>query len=585
MTKPSAAMILKRVVVLTNGREGSSRTGERTGEARYEILPGNIRPSLVVSVVAVVALLPVIVLGIPNGADLFNHYRLALPFYDSIRAGVFYPGWLAESNNGLGDPRFRFYPPGLYYVLAATRILFGNWYAGSIACLVFLSVLAGVGLYFWARMFFEPKIAMWAGIFFTIAPYHLNQIYQASLLSEYAACSVLPFAFAFVERICRRRNAYDIAGLSASYALLILTHLPLAVIGSLSLAVYALLRLERKHVVATLVRLACGVFLGLAASAFFWTTMLAELGWIKGNSVHPNSYYDYHFNFVFSPAALANRNTWYANVLTLALLGFFLPAIVLVNRSLKQEPRRLFAVSILFVASLLMATPLSRPIWAIVPKLSEVQFPWRWLSITSMAGSLLLAASIPKWNERIGNLRPRDFAIAFGFILSLAFTVTEVVRDSDYLGRARFEPVLQEIRGAISFKDWLPIWVHDFLQVQKMSGQVDAGTRAVTVISWESERRVFHIEAGPAVMARVRTYFYPHWKASETWRALTTSAAPDGVLLVAVPEQAADVEVVFREPVRVRIAASASIVALILIATLAFLGWGRRFRIFPRHGI
>ena len=159
MTKPSAAMILKRVLVTTNRREGTSPPTPVT-EVGSRTVPNTVRPALIVSAVAVAAFLPIVLFGIPNGADLFNHYRFALPFYDSIRSGVFYPGWLAESNNGLGDPRFRFYPPGLYYLLATTRTLFGDWYVSSIACLILLSVLAGLGVYFWARMFFEPKLAM-----------------------------------------------------------------------------------------------------------------------------------------------------------------------------------------------------------------------------------------------------------------------------------------------------------------------------------------------------------------------------------------------------------------------------------------
>ena len=583
MTKPSAATILKSIPVLTVQRESSPGTSQRFYDKTLKNTLSsqrgqNLRPALVVTVVAACALLPIIVWGLPNGADLWNHFRFALPFYDSIRSGTFYPGWLAESNDGLGDPRFRFYPPGLYYLLAAARVLSGDWYAGSIASLVLLSVLGGLGVYFWARSFFEPKVAMWAGILYTIAPYHLNEIYQASLLSEYAACSILPFAFAFVERICRKRNAYNVAGLGACYALLILTHLPLTVIGSISLAVYALFRIERRNFRVTLVQLALGVFLGIAASAFFWTTMVAELSWIKGNSNQPNSYYDYRVNFLFSPTALANRNTWYANLLTLALLGFFLPAIVLVHRFLKKEWRGLRALAILFVGSFLMATPLSRPIWALVPKLSEVQFPWRWLSITTLVGSLLLAAGISTWRERIGSLRPRDLAIGLCFCLSLVFIVTQVVRDCEYLGRARVQPMLQEIRGTVSFKDWLPIWAHEFLQVEKMRGNVEAGTRAVNVTSWEPLRRTFHIDEGPAGIARVRTYFYPHWVATEEGSSLSTSAAADGVLLIAVPAQAADIEVVFREPGRVRIAALVSTIAWVLIVGLAVFGWLRRTR-------
>src|ERR1700716_2485596 len=295
------------------------------------------RNVMIVAVVAIAALLPIMIFGIPNGADLPNHLRFALPFYESIQAGHFHPGWLAESNYGLGDPRFIFYPPGLYYLLSASRMITGQWFSASILVFLFLSVAGGLGAYFWARTIFSPAVAMWTGILYTLAPYRLNELYQASLLSEYAACSILPFAFAFVERVIRRKSVYDVIGLGAAYALLILTHLPITVIGSLALTAYALIRIERKFLLATLARLALGVTLGLAASSFFWTSMLAELSWIKGNSAGLNPYYDYRLNFLFSSAALTNRNTWYANILALAMIGFFLPGLVFIRRSFKQE--------------------------------------------------------------------------------------------------------------------------------------------------------------------------------------------------------------------------------------------------------
>ncbi|MFS8086534.1 MAG: 6-pyruvoyl-tetrahydropterin synthase-related protein, partial [Acidobacteriota bacterium] len=241
----------------------------------------DLRFAFIVAAVGVAVLLPIVILGIPNGADLPNHFCFAQPFYEAVQSGHWYPGWLAESNDGFGDPRFRFYPPGLYYLLSAARALTGGWYSGTIAVAVFLSVTGGLGAYFWARTLCQPKLAMWAGLLYTIAPYHLNELYQASLLSEYAACSILPFAFAFVERICRKRSIGDLCGLAVSIALLILTHLPLAVIGSISLGLYAALRLERKRILSTIAHLVGGVLLGLAASAFFWATMLAELPWIK----------------------------------------------------------------------------------------------------------------------------------------------------------------------------------------------------------------------------------------------------------------------------------------------------------------
>src|SRR5260370_20174079 len=138
MSKPSVAMILNSVPVSTSQRESSPGSSQQFYDNNLNNTLSsqsgqNFQPALVVTVVAVCALLPIIVLGLPNGADLWNHFRFALPFYDSIRSGTFYPGWLAESNDGWGDPRFRFYPPGLYYLLAAARMLSRDLSAGALA--------------------------------------------------------------------------------------------------------------------------------------------------------------------------------------------------------------------------------------------------------------------------------------------------------------------------------------------------------------------------------------------------------------------------------------------------------------------
>ena len=60
--------------------------------------------------------------------------------------------------------------------------------------------------------------------------------FKRSMLAEFAGAAVLPFAFLFVERVCRHRRRQDIAGLAVSFALLLLTHLPLAIIGSIALS-------------------------------------------------------------------------------------------------------------------------------------------------------------------------------------------------------------------------------------------------------------------------------------------------------------------------------------------------------------
>src|SRR5690349_11371277 len=227
---------------------------------------------LLVVGVSVLAVVPVLLFGVPSNRDLSNHFRFALPFYDAIAGGNFYPSWLAESNGGYGDPSFRFYPPAFYYLLAAARFLVGNWYDATLVVFVLVSIVSGLGIYFWARSFLMPQTAAFAGIFYALAPYHLNQLYQAAMLAEWAGGAVLPFVFAFVDRVCDRGKARDIAGLAVSYAVLLFTHLPLAVIGSMALLVYTLVRLGSDGQLLKLAKLSFGVVLGLSLSAVYWVT-------------------------------------------------------------------------------------------------------------------------------------------------------------------------------------------------------------------------------------------------------------------------------------------------------------------------
>lgn len=532
-------------------------------------LSADFRALILVSLVAVIVLVPVMIWGVPAGADLANHYRFALPFFDSLQNGNFRPGWLAESNGGYGDPRLRFYPPALYFLLAAAHSVAG-WYWATIACFVFLSALGGFGVYLWARCYLAPNRAMWAAICYAFVPYRLNELYQASLLAEYCACAVLPFVFAFVVRVCRRGRTVDIAGLALSFALLILANLPLAVIGSISVLIFACLQVKRDRIVLQTTRLGFGFLLALGVSAFYWVGMLAELPWIKGNDVNSNVYYDYRANFLFSSAALDNRNTWYANLLALVLVGFVSPTVVAITRKMQRDTK---AVTGLLFFSFLMATPLSRPLWAVIPRLSQIQFPWRWLAVASLAGSVLIAFSIDKWIEVIKTpIRPVKLVPLLGFALSLFFIGSQIVWDGEYLNRQKFDSLLPRLGEAASFKDWLPFNARPFVALPKMNSKIEAESRAVEVLAWEPELRRFRIAPGTSQTARIRTYYYPSWTATVDGQAVPLNSDANGVCVITLPTHATTIEMRFGPA---RFASASKITSTVSAALLAALFFGQ----------
>ena len=517
--------------------------------------------------VCVAVILPAVLWGVPSNLDLTNHFRFTLPFYDAIAGGNIYPSWLAESNGGYGDPSFRFYPPALYYLLAASRFLIGDWYGATLVVFIVLSVVSGLGIYFWSRSFLSSQTAAWAGIFYALAPYHVNQLYQAAMLAEWAGSAVLPFVFAFVDRVCQRGRPRDIAGLAFSYGILVFTHLPLAVIGSMALLVYALVRLESPGKLRQLAKLSLGVVLGLTVTAVYWVTMISEVSWIAADRLEPNSLPGYGRNFLLSSLSPDNLTVWWVNILTLMTLLLCAPAILLCFRSSTSQRQVIRPIIIVTAFALFMSLPLSWPIWRVVRPLQDTQFPWRWLAIFSMGAAIIAAAALPLVvNAAIKLDRAKRILIFGAMAIAVAFTFSHSVREAVYFPRTKFESMATGVRGTPSLNYWIPVWAKP--NPRKMETPVEIADREVTVTNWQPEQRSFLVTAGVATEARIRSFYYPHWIARNETGILPTRADKDGALLISLPQQATSVELDFREPARTKFSTTASLSGLIILGGL-----------------
>ena len=543
-----------------------SLTENQPGIVTWKSALGNWRPAIVFAViVSFVVIVPAILRGIPSNLDLTNHFRFALPFYDAIVAGDPYPGWLAESNGGYGDPSFRFYPPALYYALAAARFVIGNWYDATLVVFVLISIAGGLGMYFWSRSILPSSGASWAAFFYALAPYHLNQLYQATLLAEWAGSAVLPFVFGFVDRVCERGRRRDVAGLAATYGLLLFTHLPLGVIGSMALLVYSLVKVRELRKLA---KLAVGGALGLSVSAIYWVTMVSEVGWIGVNNLQRDPSVDYRVNFLLSTFSPDNLNVWWMNIMALMTLMLFAPALLLLRGSKRTTvgaALRGHPVVVLTLFALFMALPLSRPIWMLLKPLQETQFPWRWMVLISMGGSILAAAGLPLLSNGI---RAKRMLVLGAMAIAVAFTLSHVVREAQYFPPQKFETMVTDVRGSSCVNYWYPIWARS--DARKMTTEVEANGRTVTVSSWRPEHRRFSVAAGPATEARVRTFYYPHWTATSEASVLATRPDKDGALLISLPQNATTVDLDFREPRKTKISTMSSLSGLMIIGMLAF---------------
>jgi len=544
---------------------------------------------MIACLVAIVVMLPIAFFGIPSGNDMPQHFRFAQTFYDSLTTGDGFPSWADKENFGYGDIGIRFYPPLAYYFLAFTRILVGNWYDATWLTFMFWMVLGCYGIYLWAHCWLSVKESAFSAMFFAIFPYHLSQIYINFNYSEFVGAAVLPFCFAFLTRIFQRRKWTDVLGLAVAYSALILSHLPLLVIGSLCLLLYALMFLRKENFIQPLIKSAISVGISLAASAFYWIKMIGEMKWVSVSSEkYSTGYYGYEnhfFPFYFHSFNMDFKLGYFLITDLPVILDFlFLVSIIIyfVYRKSKnlqgtQAEGIVRKVLPLGLFAFFMLTPLSRPIWQILTPLQKVQLPSRWLAIVAICGAVVAGATIHYLIES-GSLKKRGWVYGYGAILFviLMFNFIYNLHPVAFvpIERGEFESQMQKLYDEKSFDCWWTVWSNaDALKIKE---KISIEAREAKVITWEAEKRIFEVSAGNEGKVRIATFYYPLWQATVNGTQVGIEKDENGAMLIAVGSEKSTIELYFQEPLSVRVASILSLLTWLFLGGAAVFLLGKK---------
>jgi len=539
-----------------------------------------------------IIMLPIPILGIPDGYDIPQHLRFVTTFQESLADGSLIPGWAAADNYGFGSVGIRFYPPLSHYLMAATQMATRDWFDTLWTNALFWMCLGSVGLYYWSREYLSRPWSAFAALLFATMPYHLMQIYVYVLLAEFAAAALLCFCFLFATRVINRGRALDVLLLSISYALLILTHLPSTIIGSICLGIYCLFLIDWKKWTTFIPRLAIAVCLSLSSTAFYLVRLVTELTWVQHNEPHYYAVGIYDYSQYLFPMILNTEERIWKKMVILVDIPIFLtflfllpPILFVVFRSLRsgQSPfmRRTFAaLSVTGTFLIFIESIPSRFVWDSITLLQKVQFPFRFLSVASILGALSVTLLVSTLVARFPQ-RKRLLAYPLGALLFVTglFTLTQIVLPSEPHSRSEFAKIVSDTKDEPGCRCWWPTWARSeaFSDVKP----VEAGKRPVNIENWARETREFSIGAGDAATARVATFYYPYWRA--TINGVSAAVTPDefGAITFPVPSSGVDIKLYFEEPYFVRVAKYLSLFTWIALITLLifFRAWKPRDQI------
>jgi hypothetical protein len=251
--------------------------------------------------------------------------------------------------------------------------------------------------------------------------------------AEFTALAVLPFLFLAIDAVLERSSALGVAALAITTAAVVLSHVLSVVLVAPFAAVYVVARLvRRERRWAALGRAVAGVALGAALSAFYWLPAMREAAALSPERLQSqlSDYYSPFHHFVYavqlldpkwgfgsSMPGLADGMSFQLGLLSVAALAASLLAIPLVG----GHRRRFVLLALALAAGAVALThEVSSPIYAAIPQLGVVQFPWRFLGPATLFLSVAGAGFASVVVERQRALGP----VLVGVTASLALLLS-----------------------------------------------------------------------------------------------------------------------------------------------------------------
>lgn len=454
---------------------------------------------------------------LPAGPDIYVHILWPQQVARCLAQGQL-PLWLPDLNAGFGSPGIRLYSPGGPVVVGVLGLILGD--IGKALRLAWFGALAAILMV--ARAW-HPKTPTLSGLLLWASPLVPFLLVYRAASSEVLA---LPLALWLLEaavqdRGSARLEAFLWAGLWLLHAP---TFMMTAILVVLSVGV-------PKPSVAGFQRRILPVVAGLALCAWHWVPLFLERQLVNLDEGLTSDIFRATKNFLFSPSphdAFAVRR-----------LGWLAAAWGIVGLMVWFHDRRRGA---LVWTAILLATPITYPLWLALPPLKYLQFPWRFLTPVSL---LLPGALSSLATQR------RTAAIVLFLLPHLWMPPLGLVRDPALAARESWVELGEKVFRAFSGNPLVVDAVQNrpaafsslATNLQRFGKEILVlAPGAVAVQQWQPLRRTVVVEAEHAGVVELRLLAYPFWRARVDGKPVVVTMA-EGIVAVPVPQGNHRVEV------------------------------------------
>ncbi len=446
-----------------------------------------------------------------------------------INFGKFPPRFVPDLSFGFGYPLFDFVFPLPFYIGEIFHKL-GLSFVDSVKAVFFLSV--PVSMYFMYKFLKEHTseiLALAGAVLYVYTPYRATDIYVRGAIGEILAFVFPPMAAFAISKIGKEKSKKWIGVLAFAIAGLILSHDIMAYMFIPFLALFALVQWKG------LLRSIYGFILGLTVSVYFWLPALVESKLMK----YGTGNFDFidhfptlkqlvtpYFGYGASVPGPYDGMSFFLGAVNILLIIF---AIFFIKKGKPIIYWALFAISV----SVFLMNFRSTFLWDHIPYLPYFQFPWRFLSLTTFATSVLVIIFDKfKFGKIVG------FVIIFA---AIALNFTDY-KPHDFLGRTDTYYTNRYIPYPSASAEYL------LTQEEYLRLPLATQTRPDKVSPNQGIDATFNVNFPKETTFNYYKYNFPGWVAKVDSREVAiTSGSPYGQIVFSVPSGTHKIDVTFQE--------------------------------------
>ncbi len=428
---------------------------------------------------------------------------------------------------GFGYPLFVFTYRFPFYLGAFFSFL-GLSLSDSIKAVFILAYLfSGIVMYWAQKKIWGNRLAALIGaLFYLWAPWRFSTIFVRASLGEAVCFFFFPLAIWALVSLREKENqkaifigAFSLAGLLLSHAMLTFLFLPFFVF----LAGFCLWQTGKKKEVGyrylKLFILAAGI------SAYYWLPILIERRWAMFSRLLTNFYTQHFPNFkqlLYSPWGYGfshpgvERDAMSFQVGIAQWLVVILMFFLLVWRRIRKEKFEFFhklagLLVFFFATSIFLMLSLSKPCWQMMSLFFKIDFPFRYLALTTLFSSLIAGGLVTLLRkERL--LKSFLYPVVLGLLFLTFYGNRNHLRVNQYLDLP--DSFYQEhYSSSSSFDEYRPLWVNPKYLPRRETPVTGSGGQAETeVVEMRSNLQAYRIGVKEASSLILNTIYYPGWE-------------------------------------------------------------------------